>query len=136
VASVTGAVGSVTGNVGGNVAGSVGSVTGAVGSVTGNVGGNVTGTVGSLATQAKADVNAEVVDVLTVDTIPELAQAPPAATPTFREAVMLVYMALRNRVTQTATTRTIQNDAGTVIVKATTSDDGTVYTRTELTSGP
>ena len=36
------------------------SVTGAVGSVTGNVGGNVTGTIGSLATQAKADVNAEV----------------------------------------------------------------------------
>ena len=37
----------------------VASVTGAVGSVTGNVGGNVTGSVGSLATQAKADVNAE-----------------------------------------------------------------------------
>lgn len=37
----------------------VGSVTGAVGSVTGNVGGNVTGSIGSLATQAKADVNAE-----------------------------------------------------------------------------
>lgn len=36
------------------------SVTGAVGSVTGNVGGNVTGSVGSLAAQAKADVNAEV----------------------------------------------------------------------------
>jgi hypothetical protein len=52
-------VGSVTGNVGGNVTGSVGSVVGAVGSVTGNVGGNVTGSVGSLATQAKADVNAE-----------------------------------------------------------------------------
>lgn len=40
-ASVTGAVGSVTGNVGGNVVGSVGSVTG-------NVGGNVTGSVGSV----------------------------------------------------------------------------------------
>lgn len=56
VASVTGAVGSVTGNVGGNVAGSVGSVTGnvggnlagSVGSVTGNVGGNVAGSVGSV----------------------------------------------------------------------------------------
>ena len=31
----------------------------AVASVTGNVGGNVTGSIGSLATQAKADVNAE-----------------------------------------------------------------------------
>lgn len=88
IASVTGAVGSVTGAVG-SVTGAVGSVTGAVGSVTaavsvtgdftatmktsigtavaasavasvtGNVGGNLVGSVGSLATQAKADVNAE-----------------------------------------------------------------------------
>lgn len=53
----------ITGNLSGSVGsvtGAVGSVTGAVGSVTGNVGGNVTGSVGSLATQAKADVNAEV----------------------------------------------------------------------------
>jgi len=57
VGSVTGAVGSVTGNVGGNVSGSVGSVTG-------NVGGNVTGSVGSLATQAKADVQAEAEEAL------------------------------------------------------------------------
>lgn len=42
----------LTGNVTGNLSGSVGSVTG-------NVGGNVTGSIGSLATQAKADVNAE-----------------------------------------------------------------------------
>lgn len=59
VGSVTGAVGSVTGNIGGNVVGTVASVVGAVGSVTGDVGGNVTGSIGSLATQAKADVNAE-----------------------------------------------------------------------------
>lgn len=50
-------------------ASAVASVTGAVGSVTGNVGGNVVGSVGSLATQAKADVNAEVLDVLNVDTL-------------------------------------------------------------------
>ena len=37
----------------------IASVTGSVGSVTGDVGGNVTGSIGSLATQAKADVNAE-----------------------------------------------------------------------------
>lgn len=43
----------------GNFPGSVASVAGAVGSVSGNVGGNVAGSVGSLATQAKADVNAE-----------------------------------------------------------------------------
>lgn len=37
---------------------------GAVASVTGNVGGNVTGSIGSLATQAKADVQAEAADAL------------------------------------------------------------------------
>jgi len=47
-----------------SVTGAVGSVTGAVGSVTGNVGGNVTGSVGSLATQAKADVQAEAEEAL------------------------------------------------------------------------
>lgn len=40
-------------------AGTITAVTGAVGSVAGNVGGNVIGSIGSLATQAKADVNAE-----------------------------------------------------------------------------
>jgi hypothetical protein len=48
IASVTGAVGSVTGNVGGNVAGSVASVTG-------NVGGNITGTIGGLTAAALKD---------------------------------------------------------------------------------
>lgn len=62
VASPTNITGGTITTVSGNVNGSVGSVTGAVGSVTGNVGGSV----GSLATQAKADVNAEV-DTALVD---------------------------------------------------------------------
>ncbi|HSG69801.1 MAG TPA: hypothetical protein VLA12_05270 [Planctomycetaceae bacterium] len=57
--TATTGLGNQTADITGNLSGSVGSVTGAVGSVTGNVGGNVTGSVGSLATQAKADVNAE-----------------------------------------------------------------------------
>lgn len=142
IASVTGAVGSVTGAVGsvtgavGSVTGAVGSVTGAVGSVTGNVGGNVTGSVGSLAAQAKADVNAEVVDVIFTDTIAQLAQAQPTATPTVGTALMLLYMALRNAGTTTATTLTIANSAGTVIAKATLSDDSTTFTKAILVAGP
>lgn len=93
--SVTGAVGSVTGNVGGNVVGSVASVTGAVGSVTGNVGGNVTGSVGSLATQAKADVNAEVLDVLNVDTLID--------GKTFKEAMLYVAAICAGRVSGAGT---------------------------------
>lgn len=60
--TLTGPIASaITGNISGNLSGSVGSVTGNVG---GNVGGNVTGSVGSLATQAKADVQAEAEEAL------------------------------------------------------------------------
>lgn len=83
-----------------------------------------------------AQVATEISDALRTDTLSELAQAAPAATPTIAEALMLLYMALRNQVTQTSATRTIANDAGTVICKATTSDNGTTYTRTELVAGP
>lgn len=54
--AINAAVGDIAANIVGNI---TGNLSGSVGSVTGNVGGNVTGSVGSLATQAKADVNAE-----------------------------------------------------------------------------
>lgn len=58
--NVTGSVGSVTGNVGGNVTGSVGSVVGAVGSVTGNVGGNLIGNVNGNVVGSVASVTGNV----------------------------------------------------------------------------
>lgn len=113
------------------------SVSGAVGSVTGNVGGNVTGSVGSLATQAKADVNAEVLDVLNVDTFAEIGQETPAATQTIRKMIAYLYKAFRNKSTQTSTTYSLYNDdASTVGQKATCSDDGATFTRGEATTGP
>ena len=131
VGSVTGAVGSVTGNVGGNVVGSVGSVTGAVGSVTGAVGGNVTGSVGSLAAQAKADVNAEVVDALATDTYAEVAGVP-AATSSLKDKINWLFALSRNKITQTANTQTLRNDAdGANIATAAVSDDATTATRDE-----
>ena len=144
VASVTGAVGSVTGNVGGNVVGSVGSVsgavgsvTGAVGSVTGNVSGNVTGSVGSLAAQAKADVNAEVVDALNVDTYTEPPQEAPGVTVSLATKINYLYKFMRNKITQTSTTLSVfGDDATTVHHKSTVTDDGTTYTRSEISSGP
>lgn len=90
----------------------------------------------SRSTVTTAQVNAEVVDVLTVDTLPELAQAQPQAEPTFRAAVMLLYMSLRNRLTQTASQMSVHNDAGAVICKSATSDDGTTFTRDKLANGP
>lgn len=149
-ASVTGAVGSVTGNVGGNVAGSVGSVTGAVGSVTGavgsvtgavgsvtgNVGGNVTGSVGSLATQAKADVNAEVVDALSTDAQAEPTQGAPAANASLAAKINYLYKAWRNKSTQTATQYSLYNDDTTTLDhKATVSDDATTFTKGEVGTG-
>lgn len=116
-------------SVQGNVTGSVASVTGAVGSVTGNVGGNVVGTVGSLAAQAKADVNAEVVDALTVDTYAE-PSAVPAATSTIKDKLNWLFALARNKMTQTSTTSTLRNDGDSGNVgTSTVSDDGTTATR-------
>ena len=138
-------VGSVSGNVGGNVAGSVGSVsgavgsvtgavgsvTGAVGSVTGNVGGNVAGSVGSLAAQAKADVNAEVLDVISTDTFAEPGSVP-AATSSLKDKIGFLFAALRNKHQTTATTDVIRNDADSgAIGTATLNEDGTTFSRGE-----
>jgi hypothetical protein len=98
--------------------------------------GNLDQAVSSRSTLSGSQVNAEVVDVLTVDTLPELSQAQPAATPTFRTAVMLLYMALRNKLTQTSSQMSVHDNAGTVICKSATSDDGTTFTRDTLASGP
>ena len=98
-----------------------------VGAKTGNV---------ALSTQEKADVNVEALDVVNTDTIAELSQAIPSATPTMRTAVMLLYMAMRNKLDVTATLKEIHNDAGTVITKKTLSDDTTTYSEAEMVAGP
>lgn len=89
----------------------------------------------ALSAQGKLDVNAEVVDVMSVDTMSELPQAQPSATPTIHEALMLWYMKFRNEYTQTSTVASIKNNAGTVIAKATVSDDSTTYKKQKLVAG-
>jgi len=69
-------------------------------------------------------------------TIPELAQATPPSTPTPAQAMMLLYQALRNLSTTTATTYTVTNTAGTVICKSALTDDGTTFSRAQMVSGP
>lgn len=69
----------------------------------------------------------------------ELAQAAPSATPDLRNAIMLLYMALRNKtVTQTSGTDALEiyNNAGTLICKKLLTDDGADYTEAEMVSGP
>jgi hypothetical protein len=127
--------GNITGNLSGSVGsvtGAVGSVTGAVGSVTGNVGGNVTGSIGSLSVQAKADVNAEVVDTLRTDTSAELAGVPAAVT-SIANQLNFLFMKIRNEevINSGAGTATISNNAGTAIGTSTISDAAGVFTKGE-----
>lgn len=82
--------------------------------------------------------NISAADVLTqvnaaIDTaIAELGVAAPTATPTLRTGLMLLYMALRNKTTSTATETTISNNAGTTIATAAQSDDTVTYEKGEF----
>lgn len=112
--------------------GAVSSVYGAVGSVAGEV-----ATVAALGTQAKADVNAEVVDALATDTYAEPGQGTPAATLSLSGKIGYLFKAWKNKSTQTSSAYNLFNDdASTVDQKATASDDGSTFTRSEVTTGP
>ena len=124
-----------------SVSGAVASVSGAVGSVTGNVGGNVTGSIGSLASQAKADVNAEVVDVVAVDTLSEMAAGAPPLLPTMRDVLNYQY---RYRIRNTkkvdasgspAVETVFADDTTTPLFKRNITDSANVTTFAETVSG-
>lgn len=63
-------------------------------------------------------------------TITELA-AVPGASPALKDALALLYMAVRNLRETTATSDTIANDAGAAIATATLSDNGTTFSKSE-----
>lgn len=87
------------------------------------------GAVARLSTQAKADVNAEVLDVLTVDTFAELS-ALPGASPTLLQKVQWIYEIARNRIEQTSTSQVLKKaDSSTTLGTSTVSDDGTTFVR-------
>lgn len=81
-----------------------------------------------LSTLTAAQINAEMVDVIRIDSLAELTSVP-SATPSLDRALMFLYMALRNEMTVTASQQNIKNNAGTVIASATLSDDSTTFTR-------
>ena len=87
-----------------------------------------------------ADVNTQVSDVLKTDTIAEMAQQAPPATPTFEEAIMYLYMAIRNRVdvntSGTPDVKAFYNNAGTVIWKKQVTDAAGDYSEAEGETGP
>ncbi len=89
---------------------------------------------GGMSTGMKAEVLVEVNAAL--DTaISELGVAVPATTPTLRTALMLLYMALRNKtIVQTSGTDALEvhNDAGTLITKKLLTDDGSDYSEAKM----
>jgi hypothetical protein len=93
--------------------------------------------VDQLGAQAKADVNAEVVDALATDTYAEPGQGTPPATAALTTKINWLYTAFRNLKTQTSTEQKLfADDGGTVLAKISVSDDGTTFTSTEAVSGP
>ena len=84
-----------------------------------------------------SQVKTQVVNALSVDTYAEPGQGSPAASTSISTKIGHLYKLSRNKVTQDATTLKIYADDGTTVdAKATTSDDGTTYTRSELVTGP
>lgn len=80
-----------------------------------------------------SEVNAEVVDVLETDTHAESASVP-AATSSLKDKITYMFTLNRNKMTQTATTTTLRNDADSAnISTSTVSDDGTTFTKGEHT---
>lgn len=84
-----------------------------------------------------AEVNAEVVDVMEVDTITLPGQEGLTVSPTRTFALAFLYKFFRNRLTQTATEAKLYADNGTTVdQKGTVSDDTVTFDRGELGSGP
>jgi len=73
-----------------------------------------------------ADIEAAVVGA-----IPELTGVT-SATPTLKEAIQLLHMALRNEKTQTTSLRRFTNDADTPICEADTTDNGSTFVVSQL----
>jgi len=98
--------------------------------------GDLAALINALQDLSAAQVNAEMVDVLTVDTISEMTQGIPPIAPTFEEAVMYLYMSLTKQITTTSALMAFFNDAGTAIWTKALLDDTTTYTETKGASGP
>jgi len=82
------------------------------------------------------EVNAEVADVLKTDTVAEMSQGAPPATPTMEQILNYLYRKFRNKTETTATEDAVYDDAGTTkLFKSTISDDGETFTKGKYKSG-
>ena len=98
---------------------------------------NVPGLIGALNNLSEANVNAQMVDVYTVDTHALPGQVVMPATPTQEEMDIFKYKNLRNRHTQDASQWSLYADDGTTVdQKATVSNDGAITIKDEIEAGP
>jgi hypothetical protein len=81
---------------------------------------------------------ATIATALIATALPELAAAEPPDTPSVGQALMLPYMMLAQGGTMDKDTgiSTYRNGAGTVVLKRTLADDGSVLTENKLVAGP
>lgn len=129
-----GTAGNILGNNLDAPVGTVDTVVDAIKAVTDNLpnGGALTdlataAAVAALNDLSAADVNAEVLDVLNVDTFGEPSGVP-GDTVSLTAKIGVLYAALLYGLDQTATKKSFKNSAGTAQWSKTVSDDGTTYT--------
>lgn len=123
--------------VGGRIDASVGAMAANVMTAAATAADYVTELQSGLSTLTAGQVNAEVLDVLTVDTFAEPAQEAPAATASLSGKVGYLFKAWRNKSTSTGSEYNLFSDDGvTVDQKAALSDDATTYTKGEVAAGP
>jgi hypothetical protein len=80
-----------------------------------------------------ADVNAQVLDVLSVDTFAEPSSVPPS-TSSILSKLGWLFMLSKNKRTQTASASAVRNNAdGATVATALVSDDGTTFTQNKWT---
>lgn len=89
------------------------------------------GTVNAIGASGLASILTQIRTALSTDTMSELSSVP-SATPTIQQALMLSYMSLRNEHTATSSQEKIKNNAGSVVATGALSDDGTTYTKGQL----
>jgi hypothetical protein len=86
------------------------------------------GTVENLGATALGDIKDQLDSSLNTDVISELSSSP-SSTPSLKQALMFLFMALRNKRTSDATTVKVYNASGAVIATATQSDNSSIYTK-------
>jgi len=80
---------------------------------------------------SSAQINTEVLDVLSVDTFGELS-SPPAATSSLKDKLVWLFMWAKNKATETSTQRKLYADDSTTVVSTeTVGDDGTTFSKTK-----